>query len=59
MSILQLIVAIIVIALAFWANNAYIPAPFRLIVNLILIIVCVFLVLAVTGLLGSVGGKVV
>lgn len=59
MSILQLIVAIVVIALAFWANNRYIaPGILRIIVNIILIVICVLLVLMVTGLTGSLNTRI-
>lgn len=59
MSILQLIIAIIVIALAFWANNRYVsPGIIRTIVNVILIVICVYFVLMITGLVGSLNTRI-
>lgn len=59
MSILHLIIAVFAIALAFWANNTYIaPGIVRKVVNVILIIICLVLVLNVTGLINIVNMKV-
>lgn len=55
MSILALIIVICVIALAFYANNTWVaPGLVRNLFNIVLMIVCIVVVLALTGLLGPV-----
>jgi hypothetical protein len=59
MTILQILVAVFAIALAFAANNSYVtPGIIRTTVNVILIIICIALVLILTGLTGFTNHKV-
>jgi hypothetical protein len=49
MDLITLLVILAVICFAFYANNKWVEMPFRLIVNLVLIIVTVVIVLKVSG----------
>jgi hypothetical protein len=53
MSILTLIIGLVVIIIAFWAVNTYLPTdpPLRLIANIVLVVILILVVLAVFGLL--------
>lgn len=51
MTIAQILIGVILLILGFWANNTYIaPGILRIIINIILIIIVVFLILSVFGL---------
>ena len=57
MSILQIVIGIILLVLGFWANNTYIaPGILRIIINIVLVLIVIFLILSVFGFgnLGSV-----
>ena len=59
MSLISLIVLVCVIALAFYANNNWIPpGMIRTIFNVVLMLVCVIVVLALTGLLNHLDTRI-
>ena len=56
MSVFHLLVVVIAIVLAFWANNRYLTGIFRTLVNVILIIVCLYIVFELTGVINTSSG---
>jgi uncharacterized membrane protein (Fun14 family) len=51
MSILSIIVGVCLIALGFWANNTYVTPPIlRIIINIVLVLIVIWLILSVFGL---------
>ena len=55
MDILTFIIILLVIAFAFYANNTWVEAPFRMIFNVVLMLVVIIIVLHVSGVLGTIG----
>lgn len=57
MSILTLIIVLVVVGVALWLINAYIPMEptIKRILNIVVIIVLVIWILKATGLLGALG----
>lgn len=55
MSIVTLLILVLLIGAAFWANNTYItPGLLRTVINIVLIIISLVIILSVAGLIGSV-----
>lgn len=52
MSILTIFVIILLVCLGFWANNSYVsPPPLRIIINVVLILIVLWIILSVAGIL--------
>jgi hypothetical protein len=50
MDLLTAIIVLVFIVAAFWANNTYItPSAIRLLFNILLVVVCVAIILNLTG----------
>ena len=61
MPLLNIVIILVVVGVALWAINKYIPmaAPMKTILNIVVVIVVCLWLLQVFGVIGSVGGVTV